>query len=120
MARVIAPTTTQAVLVTVAAFSSGWMGWMTMYSSPDSTADTPAARRSVDGVMVMAAGDGTSVAVKALDGGTRPGEVAREEPRDRQGQQHVHVRRGLLVRQGVEDGLELTPRGRIVIAVKAY
>src|SRR5688500_12242530 len=55
MARVIAATTTQAVLVTVAAFSSGWMGWMTMYSSPDSTADTPAARVSSDVVMVMAA-----------------------------------------------------------------
>ena len=53
MAMVIAATTTQAVLVTVAAFSSGWMGWMTMYSSPDSTADTPAARVSADVVMVM-------------------------------------------------------------------
>src|SRR4028119_893439 len=52
MAMVIAATTTQAVLVTVAAFSSGWMGWMTMYSSPDSTADIPAARASIDVVMV--------------------------------------------------------------------
>ena len=63
------------------------------------------AKLGADGVMVMAAPDGTAVAVKALDGGTRAGNLVALALMERFAAEHVDRDRLAEVRQQVAPGI---------------